>query len=270
MSIYDTATPGGLDDPREADDEMRLTKAAIQERMNDHNGQADEGDHYWPLTGTEVSDEDAGQHRMVTLRQLSVNPSALTSYANTTDLGFLYQKDVSNNGELFWEDEADNVVQLTSGGGLAGGTVNGNRVITGTLDVTGLTTVADGSVTKTTAAPTTDAMIVNKKYVDDNVGKAQMKVDDVVGGLVVSGTESITHANGFIEKFGIHQMTSDTDTIVFETAFPGGCLNVQLTPAATTGTTSNNWNAHTRTTTDFKIYKSSASGQSVFWKAVGY
>jgi len=45
----------------------------------------------------------------------------------------------------------------------------GNLTVTGTLEATGLTTVADGSVTKTSAAPTTDAMIANKKYVDDQV-----------------------------------------------------------------------------------------------------
>ena len=47
--------------------------------------------------------------------------------------------------------------------------VVGNLTVTGTLEATGLTTVADGSVTKTSAAPTTDAMIANKKYVDDQV-----------------------------------------------------------------------------------------------------
>ena len=115
-NTYDTATPGGNDNPRDADDRMREIKAAIQERMNDHNGTADEGDHYWPLTGTEVSDDDSGQHRMLTLRQLGSNPSALTSYSTLTDLGFLYQKNLSGNGELYWQDEAENVLQLTTEG----------------------------------------------------------------------------------------------------------------------------------------------------------
>ena len=44
---------------------------------------------------------------------------------------------------------------------------SGDTDIAGTLEATGLTTVADGSLTKTTAAPSTDAMIANKKYVDD-------------------------------------------------------------------------------------------------------
>lgn len=115
-STYDISTPASSDNPRDADDRMREIKAAIQERMNDHNGTADEGDHYWPLSGSQVSDVDTGQHRMVTLRQLTDNPSTLTSYSTTTDLGFLFQKDVSGNGELFWQDEADNVLQISLDG----------------------------------------------------------------------------------------------------------------------------------------------------------
>ena len=51
---------------------------------------------------------------------------------------------------------------------------SGNTVIAGTLGVTGafestgVATLADASVTKTTAAPGADAQIANKKYVDDN------------------------------------------------------------------------------------------------------
>jgi len=187
-NTYDTATPGGSDDPRQADDRMREIKAAVQERMNDHNGTASEGDHYWPLTGTEVSDTAAGQHRMVTLRQLSDNPSTLTSYATTTDLGFLFQKNMSGNGELFYEDEADNVIQLTSGGGLYSSTtldVVGVGTIGGTLDVTGLSeligvaTIADDSVTKTTAVADNPAEIANLATVDAQIAAAEIK--DLVG-----------------------------------------------------------------------------------------
>ena len=46
----------------------------------------------------------------------------------------------------------------------------GDAEISGALDVTGIATLGDGSLLKTSAAPTTDAMIANKKYVDDNAG----------------------------------------------------------------------------------------------------
>ena len=98
---FDTATPAGSDDPAEADDRMREIKAAIQEREN--------VDHYWPKTGTEVSDADTGEHRKVTLRTGSA-PSAVA------DKGFVYAKDVSGKAELFYIDEDGDEVQLTSGG----------------------------------------------------------------------------------------------------------------------------------------------------------
>jgi len=45
----------------------------------------------------------------------------------------------------------------------------GNTSIAGTFESTGIATLADASVTKTTGAPTADAQIANKKYVDDQI-----------------------------------------------------------------------------------------------------
>ncbi len=257
-NTYDTATPAGSDDPRFADDRMRETKAAVQEFMNDHNGQTDEGDHYWPLTGTEVSDTAVGQHRMVTLRQLADNPSTLTSYGTTTDLGFLYQKNDTDNGELYWQDEADNVLQLTTDGTWKAGTMTGNVAVTGTLDVTGLTeligvaTIADASVTKTTAAPSTDAMIANKKYVDDqntaqisglakawskstgstvNAGFNVASVDDTggTGNYVVTWTVPFATANYVVNVTADESSAAISTTI--ETQLAG---SVEITTRLTT------------------------------------
>ncbi len=47
---------------------------------------------------------------------------------------------------------------------------SGNTVVAGTLNVTGVATLGDGSLLATSAAPTVDAGIANKKYVDDNAG----------------------------------------------------------------------------------------------------
>lgn len=44
---------------------------------------------------------------------------------------------------------------------------SGNTLVAGTFDSTGIATLGDGSLLKTSAAPSTDAMISNKKYVDD-------------------------------------------------------------------------------------------------------
>ena len=47
----------------------------------------------------------------------------------------------------------------------------GNTLVAGTFESTGIATLADASVTKTTAAPGADAQIANKKYVDDEDAK---------------------------------------------------------------------------------------------------
>jgi len=108
---FDTATPLGSNAPSVIDNKIREVKAAVQERMNDHNGDADEGDHYWPLDGTEVSDDDAGQHRKVTLR----NDWDHTD-KEREDAIILHSKDVNGKAEAFALDEDGNDIQLTSGG----------------------------------------------------------------------------------------------------------------------------------------------------------
>ena len=99
--IYDVNTPAGGDDPKEGDDRIREVKAALQERIAK--------DHYFPKTGSQVSDVDAGEHKKVTLRVGSA-PGAVA------DKGFVYAKDVDSKAELFYIDEDGNEVQITTGG----------------------------------------------------------------------------------------------------------------------------------------------------------
>lgn len=100
---YDTNTPDGdADSPQEADDRIREVKAAVQEREN--------VDHYWPLTGTQVSDTEAGEHRKVTMH------APISTPANVANKMFVYGKDVGGKIELHVEDEDGNEVQITSAG----------------------------------------------------------------------------------------------------------------------------------------------------------
>lgn len=99
---YDTDWPLGSDAPSVLDDSDRLIKDAVQERMN--------VDHYWPLTGSEVSDSATGQHRQIEFYGPIATP---TSAANKS---WLYSKDVTAKAELHWLDEDDNEIQLTSAG----------------------------------------------------------------------------------------------------------------------------------------------------------
>lgn len=99
-STYDISTPAGSDSPSEADDRMRETKAAVQERSN--------VDHYWPLTGTEVSDTSAGEHRKMTFQASISDPSQVSGKAH-----FYMQSD-----ELRYQDDTNAAFDLTSAGSL--------------------------------------------------------------------------------------------------------------------------------------------------------
>lgn len=165
---YDTVTPAGSDDPTEADDRMREIKAAVQEREN--------VDHYWPLTGTEVSDADAGEHRKATLRTGSA-PAAVA------DKGFVYVKDVGGKAELFYRDEDGNEIQLTSKGNNLANNVSlkaTDNAGTGSVNLIKATTgdipeILVGAVLSADTAPVVDAGLANKKYTDDTVATHQFK-----------------------------------------------------------------------------------------------
>ncbi|KKN73169.1 hypothetical protein LCGC14_0403420 [marine sediment metagenome] len=158
---YDTATPAGSDDPAEADDRMREIKAAVQER--------EAVNHYWPLTGTEVSDADAGEH----LNILYHAPIAATPTV-AADHGDLRIKDVNSIAELHYTDESENELQLSSmGNNLSRGQWLTSSDVAGTgsvnlirADTNDVAVLPDNSQTATNAAPTSTAGIANKKYVD--------------------------------------------------------------------------------------------------------
>jgi len=97
---YDTATPAGTDSPTQGDDRIREVKAALQERLN--------ADHYMPLTGTAVSDTDAGKHRQVTF----VAP--ISTPTPDTDEGILYTKTIATKSELCFAGEDGAEKQLTT------------------------------------------------------------------------------------------------------------------------------------------------------------
>jgi len=176
---FDTATPAGTDAPATLDNDARTKALALQERLN--------SDHYFPLTGTAVSDTDAGKHRKITAQAvLSTKPTLEAGEAA------LYTKTVSGASEWFWEDSAGNEHQLTSGGALnvsiaeilglltndtyftaideAGtGTVDLIKAGKNEADDTDVAILPDESRLATDAAPTEDTQLPNKKYVDDQV-----------------------------------------------------------------------------------------------------
>ena len=98
----DCANPVGTMAPSVLDDYARNDKYGWAERLN--------VEHYFALTGTQVSDAATGQHRQIEFYGPITKP---TSAANKS---WLYAKDVSAKTELHWEDEDGDEVQFTSGG----------------------------------------------------------------------------------------------------------------------------------------------------------
>jgi hypothetical protein len=208
-STFDTNTPLGSDNPAEADDRMREIKAAVQEREN--------VDHYWPLTGTEVSDADAGEHRKVLFHVPITSPGTVAE-----NHGQLFIKDVSAKAELHWIDEDEQEIQLTSVGVVPFSAIGNltNDVYLTSLDFAGtgtvdlikagtndLATLPDGAEMASNAAPTEEEGIVNKKYVDDAVAaieaalaySALTTLDSVGGTLTLNtGTEYRAASDGFL------------------------------------------------------------------------
>jgi len=163
--IYDTETPPDGEPPGLGDDRIREKAAAWQERMN--------VDHYLPLTGTQVSDAAAGQHRQIEFYGPIDTPTA------ATNKGWVYTKDVNSVVEFYWLDESDNELQLTSYGQL--------KVVTASIADANVTTakIADSAVTfaKLGCAKDEDDMVSDsnvhiptqqsvKKYVDDQIPAA--------------------------------------------------------------------------------------------------
>ena len=173
---YDTNTPLGSDDPAEADDRMREIKSALQERLN--------VEHVFDLTGTEVSGANTGKHTDITCDSI-VNGGALTNTGAVAVTGAF-----SVNTNKFTVAAA-----------------TGNTAIAGTLDVAGageivgVATLGDASLLKTSAAPTTDAMIANKKYVDTSTNGDTPTPDDSLSATLVKNETYLAQTSGFVTAY---------------------------------------------------------------------
>lgn len=166
---FDTATPLGSDAPSVLDDADRETKAATQERMNVCG--------YWPLTGTQVSDADAGKFRYLIFRE----PNSIVSV--DADEYILSTKDVNSIAELHGTDENEAEVQITSDGYLYGNSLKDESVLTAAIADANVTLAkmdvnsidsdqyVDGSID---TAHIADANITTAKIADANVPSSKL------------------------------------------------------------------------------------------------
>jgi hypothetical protein len=97
------ATPANTESASLGAQRIRETRVDLRERLD--------VDHFLP--GDDSVGAKEGEHRQITLyNPLAGDPSTVANK------GYLYSKDVSATVELFWKDEAGNVLQITSAGTL--------------------------------------------------------------------------------------------------------------------------------------------------------
>jgi len=100
-------------------------------------------------------------------------------------------------------------------------TLTGDHTLTGAVEFTGIVTLKDASVMKTSTAPTADAQIANKKYVDDTVAA----VDGLIKAWVVfdgTATNPITKDDGLNISSAITKHGTGDYTISWDTDFADG------------------------------------------------
>lgn len=257
------STPAGSDNPREADDRMREIKNSFIERLD--------RDHAWEASATSVYDgDDVGKHDRVTFIEAA---DIGTGASGQPVLG---AETVSGAPELTWLTEGDVTLRMTDAGrlnivsaDLLGTVANAtyftavDNAGTGTVDLiqanaSDVAVIPDGSELATSGAPTADADISNKKYVDDQ---------DTADHPAYTGGENHTDGSGMITKSGTFTVVTNPDTVTFGSAFPNALTGLSVSyvhstnPAAYLTATN---------TSSFSFIGATAKPTTVLWIAIGY
>ena len=270
---WDEANPTDSDYAYQIDDYMRQLREDVAERLEDM---------FYGFTAGENTYEASAKYL-----QLHEQASVSTPSSN---YGRLYAKDVSGVAELHYLDDRGHEKQLTNGGKLniaaadiAADLINETKIrlqnnanltarnAAGDDDVnlikanaSDLVEIPDGAVLASSAAPTVDAGIANKKYVDDQVDTQNMTPS------TYTGQESITFPNGAIRKCGKITQTGFGATITFDEAFPtdidyAGASIIAGSGSATVVVVK----SPAPSKTGFQV-ASNASGEDVYWEAWGH
>jgi len=229
------------------DDAIRNDKKAWQERLNT--------DHMFELTGTQISDTDAGKHRKVTFYGvLGAKPTLEAGE------GALYLKTVDGVSELFFEDSDGTEIQVTIGGkfNLTASTVPDDALDDGMIllandaylvasnaagkgevslikaGTNDLPTLPDGAEMASSAAPTENEGIANKKYVDDQrnlnpLGDWTSKLNNTVYEAETAGLVCANTANGATVVSGYTDAANPPTTLRVTNYGNGGFPPVGIT-----------------------------------------
>lgn len=272
---WSESSPAGSDNINAGDNRIRQLKTQIREVIG--------VDHDFPSSGQAT---DNGQHLRVTLQEQA---DLGTGAEGTTILG---NQTVSGKGELVYTDEDDNDIPLTSGGSMGSavtdilgndcdldGALHADDISidtndtyitskdaagTGTVDLikansSDIPVIPDGAQMASDAAPTEDAGIANKKYVDDNA--FSFTESQASAGYLILGTTYI--------QWGSNDPNPSTETAVtFPIAFPNNCYQVVVGGSNTTGGGRINCYAKSISKTGFTVGIEPGEGPAR-WIAIG-
>jgi len=231
----------------ELDDYQRQIRKDVRERLAvQHQAYLDETGH-----------TDVGEHKPGECTVSYIGLKSAFPVPATTTKGCIAIATDEANQQYYWTGtawaEVQDVVLMT-----------GDQTIAGAKTFSNIATLADESLMASSAAPTTDAMIANKKYVDDSI-PAAFDPSPYIGG------ESCEIPNGFIVKMGTANSTLDTEeTFTFADAFPTGCV-----ACVTIGKQSGMQSVLPVTSVsaaNFKIDRNDSMDGTIpfFWIAIGY
>lgn len=137
--------------------------------------------------------------------------------------------------------------------------IAGTLAVTGAAEVTGVATLGNGSLTKTSTAPTTDAMIANKKYVDDKRpfidtfdGATKSWKKDSEGNAILEDHDYLAPCDGFF--FGFSDTGSQNVTVMVGISANLSSTDDEIFTIHTGGSTGRaNWNIPVPSGSYFKV-----------------
>jgi len=279
---WEEGEPDDLEDASLGDDRIRDTRYGVRERAAvQHQAYADESGH-----------SDVWEHTPGECTVSFVGTKANFPTPSTTTPGCIAIATDEANKPYYWNGTAWIAISLALLGAantfaenqsFTKGIVANNTYIqgrnaagSGNVDLIKANSsdkvqLPDAAQLATSAAPTADAQIANKKYVDDQRkyysgnGTPSPLSSNI---FTYGGEESITFPNGLIIKTGYIAESDASTPVTFAAAFPNGIVSVVVTPKRSAVTTINV--VVTSVSTSGFTIKGGPGFDGYYWMAIGY
>jgi len=169
-NAWNEATPTDENYGFELDDYLRQLALNVRERI---------GVQHKTYSG-ETGHTDVGEHKPGECNVVFVGAKASFPVPATSNAGCFAVATNEGNQLYYWSGSAWTKVQepvVITGDQ----TIAGAKTFSGAVTLSAISSIKDGSVMSTSGAPTEDAMIANKKYVDDEITAAIAAITGLFG-----------------------------------------------------------------------------------------